>query len=201
MPQSISMAGGSMQRNLCAAVLTMTLFSLVGCATLSKSECTEGDWRTIGYNDGQSGSEAGSRLAKHAKACDKHGVAPDRTLYQAGYAEGIKQFCSPGNGYNIGKSGDDYSGVCPVELQSAFLVRYVEGLKENLAGLESEEDRLRDRLEDRREIYDELVDDEVTGDALDSAKKKVEEIKSELATNRRSQKNIEDRISSWSGRT
>ena len=56
--------------------LLSSIILLAGCATLSKEECTVGNWQMIGYNDGVAGHYP-ERLASHTKACAKANVAPD----------------------------------------------------------------------------------------------------------------------------
>lgn len=109
------------------AGLALACLALASCATtLSRNECQSMDWRTIGYEDGAAGY-AGSHIGTHRKACGEHGVAPDFDAYQAGRAEGLKEFCTAGNGYRIGAGGGQYGGVCPAEREEDFLSAYSEG--------------------------------------------------------------------------
>lgn len=85
---------------------------LPGCATLSKQECMTGNWQTIGYTDGVAGYYA-DRLASHAKACAKAGVAPDYQAWELGRQQGLKQYCTPANAYALGQRGRQLNGVCP----------------------------------------------------------------------------------------
>ena len=101
---------------------------LAGCAshTLSKDECRTVDWRTIGYEDGVAG-RSGEQIGRHRQACAEHGVAPDLDAYRMGRAEGLREFCQPGNGYRAGASGQAYYDSCPPELAPAFVAAYEEG--------------------------------------------------------------------------
>lgn len=97
-----------------------------GCASMSKDECLTVDWRTVGYEDGAAGYSSG-RIANHRKACAKYGVAPDLNAYQSGRDQGLREFCRPQNGFHVGSRGNTYNGVCPTELEPAFLGAYETG--------------------------------------------------------------------------
>lgn len=102
------------------AVLALSALAASGCATMSREECLAVDWRTIGYEDGVAGYP-GDRIAQHRKACAEHGVRSDLDLYQAGRAQGLREYCQPANGYRLGLGGGDYRGVCPVDLEGDFV--------------------------------------------------------------------------------
>jgi hypothetical protein len=97
---------------------------------MSKDECMATDWRTVGYEDGVAGY-SGSRIAQHRKACAKYGVAPDLSAYQAGRNSGLREFCVAQNGFHVGARGASYNGVCPVDLEPAFLGAYETGRELN----------------------------------------------------------------------
>ena len=93
---------------------------LSGCASMSADECAMSDWRTIGFEDGAQGYTA-DRLGNHRKACAKHGVAPDFDAYQSGRSQGLRQYCQPSRGFNVGASGGRYNGVCPGDMEPDFV--------------------------------------------------------------------------------
>ena len=107
-------------------VIVAVIALLNGCATLSQDECVTANWRTIGFEDGSQGKLA-SQVGKHRKACAKHGITPDLTAYQSGHGDGVKQFCTEPIGFNRGKRGGAYNGVCPDTLEAAFLAGYNKG--------------------------------------------------------------------------
>jgi hypothetical protein len=98
----------------------LVALAIAGCATMSESECRAVDWRTIGYEDGVAGYP-GDRIALHRKACAKYGVRPDLTLYQEGRQQGLREYCQPSNGYRLGARGGGYGGICPADLEPAFV--------------------------------------------------------------------------------
>jgi hypothetical protein len=99
---------------------------LGSCAAMSKNECVTADWRTVGYEDGSAGY-GGERIARYRKACADHGVRLDLDAYQAGRALGLREYCQPQNAYRVGSYGGSYGGVCPAELEPAFVAAYESG--------------------------------------------------------------------------
>ena len=93
---------------------------------MNKAECLISDWQMIGYEDGARGYGT-QRLARHRKACAKHGIVPDLAAYQQGRSEGLHEYCQPTKGFALGSSGSKYAGVCPAELEADFLDAYNAG--------------------------------------------------------------------------
>jgi hypothetical protein len=102
---------------LSALIVTVasSLVLLSGCATLTKEQCMVGNWQSIGYSDGAAGYTV-ARLAEHNKACAKAGVAPDYQAWERGRQQGLKQYCTVSNAYEIGKRGKHISSVCPADM-------------------------------------------------------------------------------------
>lgn len=111
-------------------LITIFAFGLVlgGCAGsgMELAECRTADWRAIGYEDGSQGRK-GSALGDRRKACADHGVTPNFEAYMDGHGRGIAEFCRPRNGYQLGTRGYRYRGVCPTNLESAFLTAHADG--------------------------------------------------------------------------
>ena len=107
-------------------LLLGALWALQACTTLNKQECLNADWRTVGYEDG-AGGYAATQIGLHRKACAKHGVQPDLDLYMQGHGQGVRDFCTPRKGYHRGVNGVRYQGVCPPDLEPAFLQAYNQG--------------------------------------------------------------------------
>jgi hypothetical protein len=101
----------------------LLLLAAGGCATLNESECRNADWRMIGMEDGIAGRQQ-SYIGKHRQACAKHGITPDMVAYQQGYSDGVKQYCTELKGFEVGKKGAAYNGVCPPESENLFLEGY-----------------------------------------------------------------------------
>lgn len=142
-------------------LITAGAIALVaGCATLDKSECETGDWRSIGMQDGTLGKESGTRLAAHSKACGKHGVRLDSDEYLGGYAEGLESYCTADMGFQAGTdfgkntfSTKAYKGVCPDDLEITYLEGYLAGLKMNLDVLYKELTEEEAELDNQRSAY------------------------------------------------
>ena len=139
-----------------------TLWALVlpvffaGCAAMSDTECRIGDWYGAGLKDGQAGKT--SQLAAYAEACQKVGVTTNLTQYNQGREQGLLSYCTPQNGYRVGRDGAGYAGVCSPALQAAFLPQYelgrqqfmlardIAALENRLDYLQRERARIRDRI-------------------------------------------------------
>lgn len=141
-------------------LLTMAAVAFIvqGCASMSGQECLVADWQAIGYEDGVRGLSA-DRIGNHRKACAKHGVAPDLQAYQAGRAAGLREFCQPENGYNLGVRGAAYSGACPADLDVDFYAAYQDGkrlynLRRSVSSVESQIRAKERRIDD---IEDEIA--------------------------------------------
>lgn len=109
-------------------LLLLALLSLAGCATLNESECVNGDWRSIGFEDGARGATV-SRIGHHRKACAEYAIKPDFDAYNRGHEQGLQSYCRPRNGYSTGRRGKTYHGVCPATLEPDFLMAYKAGHK------------------------------------------------------------------------
>lgn len=103
----------------CAGMLT-------ACASMSANECEFSDWYTIGFEDGSRGLTSDA-VSGRRKACARHGFGIDFASYQEGREAGLKEFCQPQRGFDAGSAGQRYRGVCPSDLEPAFLDAYEEG--------------------------------------------------------------------------
>lgn len=115
-----------MKTNRIGIISLISLLGISGCATMSADECATSDWHAIGYEDGARGYTA-DQLGNRRKACAKHGVTPDFEAYQAGRAQGLRQYCQPSRGFSLGSNGSRYNGVCPLDLEAEFIDAYNQG--------------------------------------------------------------------------
>jgi hypothetical protein len=102
------------------------MLGVSGCASMSKEECRAVDWRTVGYEDGAAGRGSGA-VSSRRKACAAAGVTLDLDAYQAGRAQGLREYCQPETGFRIGEQGGGYGGFCPPDLAPAFSQAYESG--------------------------------------------------------------------------
>ncbi len=142
-----------------AAAAGGAVLGLASCATMSAEQCMAGDWAGQGYSDGASGLTM-SQLEEHAEACAKHGVTPDRSAYAAGRDQGLVRYCTPANGFRVGRTGSGYGGVCPSYLEVDFMPAYRDGqivhdVEQALTNARSSADSLGARLEE--------LDDKIAG--------------------------------------
>lgn len=121
------MAGQSWQGSAFAGLACIFLAgSLGGCASMSEEECLNADWRLMGFEDALQGRSTAT-IAQHRRACAAVNVTPDLDLYRQGHEEGARQYCTPANGYRAGSSGSTYQGICPADLETAFMRGYQDG--------------------------------------------------------------------------
>ena len=104
----------------------VVLLGLGACSSLSESQCIAGDWETVGFTDGAAGRSQ-SMLLEHQDACVKHGAIPNRQRYLDGWTQGIRNYCTPENGFSVGDRGASYGNVCPTDLEPAFYAALLDG--------------------------------------------------------------------------
>lgn len=110
--------------------LTLPAFLTAACVVVPPAEraasCRATDWYSYGRNDGLLGVPVSERAA-HFSDCAGLGYPADRAAYQAGHADGLRDYCTAANGYEEGYSGRRYRNVCPPQLEAAFLQGYAQG--------------------------------------------------------------------------
>ena len=84
---------------------------LASCASLSEDSCRIGDWSAIGYRDGANGQLI-SYINEHREACAEYGVTPDVEVWARARLDGLQEYCTAENAYDIGRRGRDFSPVC-----------------------------------------------------------------------------------------
>ncbi|MBB5212576.1 DUF2799 domain-containing protein [Microbulbifer hydrolyticus] len=104
-----------------------TLALSSGCAVISENECQAGLWYERGIEDGARGRSQAT-VYQIAQKCHEYGVRTDTGAWQRGYEEGVEQYCTPENGFVVGRRGRDYEGVCTGPTADLFLANYERGL-------------------------------------------------------------------------
>ncbi len=121
--------------------LAVTIILLGGCAVMGEQDCLNANWHAVGHQDGSVGQGRG-RLQQRRQACEQHGVTVDRNAYHEGYELGLNAFCTAASGYERGREGHRYNGVCPPLLEGDFLTGYQRGREEfQLQAYIAEQDR------------------------------------------------------------
>lgn len=158
--------------NIRIVLVLLALLAMQGCATMSQEECETGDWYAIGYEDGAQGRNA-ERIGKYRKSCAEHNITPDLGAYQDGRKEGLREFCQPQTGFAAGRRGYSYSGICPADLEPAFVAAYQEGrhlyslrtqVNDTTRRLALRKDELHELEEDMVHVAADLIDDETTNE-------------------------------------
>ena len=185
-----------------AAAAAGAAIALGSCATMSAEQCMAGDWSGQGYADGQSGLTM-SRLDEHAEACAEHGVAPDAAAYAAGRRQGLVHYCTPYKGFEVGRTGSGYAGVCPSDLEADFMPAYRDGqivheVEQALANARGRVDSLGDRLE---ELDDKITAQQaearaegLTEQQREQIRNRIQEIRRERADTERDWRRAQDEI-------
>lgn len=162
------------RRRAGAAVALLALaLALGGCASLSESECSRGDWFAIASNDAYQGRTP-DRIRQHDAACGKHGIEVDAQAYDEGYRHGLANFCTPVRGFEMGRAGNAYYRQCPPPAEAEFMPAYdlggdVRAIDQELAELEKEIEAIRK----------ELRADDLAEEARDAAERRLRYLKSD----------------------
>jgi uncharacterized protein DUF2799 len=155
-------------------LLVGVMLYLSGCATMNESECLNADWRLIGMEDGADG-HLPSYLGEHRSACAYYNVTPNLDAYMDGHRIGVKQYCTAQNGFNEGQRGDSYNGVCPGNLELAFLPAYEHGYEHYLLNKEirDAESAIRYKNNDIDDLTDEIaeLEKQIISDATTEAQR------------------------------
>jgi len=145
---------------------------LGGCASMSEEECMVADWHALGFEDGAAGAQI-AQLSRRRQACAEYSVRPDTEAYRAGRSEGLRLYCTEQRGFRSGRAGQNYSGVCPTELEGPFLSAYQVGrdifmaqhaVDEVATAINSREEEREQLLDDITDKSARLVSDEATRD-------------------------------------
>lgn len=191
-----------MRRLIIAAAVSAAALAVGSCATMSAEQCMAGDWSGQGYVDGQQGLTM-SRLDDHAEACAKHSVAPDAAAYAAGRRRGLVYYCTPAKGFEVGRTGSGYAGVCPAGLEADFTYGYRDGqvvhaAEQALLNARGRVDSLGDRLEDLDEKIlgkqAEARADGLTDEQREQIRNRIQEIRRERAGTERDWRRAQDEI-------
>jgi len=169
-----------------AAGIAAAVLSIGACATITRDECREGDWSSIGQRDGASG-QAPSRLEQHAQTCANFGIKPDPVAYRSGWDTGVLLWCTPENGFATGRRNESDHGLCPARVAGAFLEarnigqqlgtaeRAVAAAENSIRSLENERERLRNRMETIRN--DKIMGADARRNELDRIRDRIADIR------------------------
>jgi Protein of unknown function (DUF2799) len=111
---------------LSAAAFLACLLLAAGCATTSVEQCAQRDWYSAGLTDGRAGAPA-EQLVQRWEACAAQGVSLDRERYEAGRADGLREYCTVSGGIDAGRKGRVYQDVCSGSGEQDFMSGYYLG--------------------------------------------------------------------------
>ncbi len=139
--------------------LLLATLCLTGCKSLSHAidgeigrirnpavsgdPCGHADWFEVGRVDGLSGIQI--EQSAYIGRCEAQGMKVDRELYLAGWQRGLLDYCTPERGFDAGRSGQFYQGICPSHVEAQFLKRFEIGHK--VAALEKENSAIERRVD------------------------------------------------------
>lgn len=143
-------------------ICTVTL--LQGCAVMSKSDCLDADWESVGYDVGMDGEpDSKAAFIKRDELCSKHGVEADISAFEVGYEEGIIAYCQVENAVKLGiKAKSSALEFCSEYENPGFAAAYNSGYRlyelrrdevatqNELQRLENQEYRTRRQIGDLR---------------------------------------------------
>jgi len=105
-------------------LITAPLMVLAACASLTREQCVNADWTSIGYQDGANG-RLESYVNAHNDACSEFGIAPDINAWLRGRAQGLTQYCTRDNAYRIGRnSAGELNPVCTNDVNGLRLSNF-----------------------------------------------------------------------------
>ena len=110
-----------------STILTLLIlpFVLISCTSvITKHDCKK-DMTAFGLEHGKLGL---AKLTDEIRSvCQSKDQTVDLEKYETGFNMGWSSFCSPFNGYELGRKGDAYKSFCPAEKESLFHKKFLIG--------------------------------------------------------------------------
>ncbi len=143
--------------------LFVSVIFFVGCATVSKDECVKFNWKQQGFKGAMRGEIlSDTNEYYHNKCTIQHGVVINGEQLKSGYEQGLKRYCTPQNALELGLSGREYEGICPIKMEKKFLSQFKDGsnsfLKSRVKSLESDIDDKDDEINNLKDKISDLED-------------------------------------------
>lgn len=180
------------KRAIFGLIAIMLISTLAACATINKQDCLQGNWQATGFKDGTAGRTT-DRFPLHVKACAKHGVTANEPRYLTGYQAGVENYCQPQNGIKQGIQYHDYRGICPAELESAFLQQYLLGLQQARRQVLREHQHYDHKLHSARLRHPRLT----AGEKKDDNSRRIYRLRNKLDSLKTDQFSIDRKINRW----
>lgn len=169
-------------------LLICSVLVLASCSGLSKEECQTVDWEALGFEDGVVGKGL-EKVGDYRESCAKHGVRIDLERYKYGRNIGLQDFCKPNSAYEAGRRGYVYKGICPSDLEDAFVGPYEDGrtvyraevklqrAESELDSVENSIDRIERDIRNREKV---MLDDKTDSDKRRQLYNQIEDLKRDL---------------------
>lgn len=106
------------------------ILGLQGCCYFPCSQvknCNPNDLYELGMCDGLRGIQRS--LTQEINECIRLGATCNLNEYTDGWKQGIRDFCTPSNGYALGLQGKPYPCFCPPDLAGPFRAAWYQGVK------------------------------------------------------------------------
>lgn len=165
-------------------VMAVCLAGLAGCAAVSKEQCIAGDWSELGEAHASVGKPS-DHLDEVVKSCGKHGITPNTDAYRSGWLRGLQNYCTPLNGFTLGKQNKIKSPICPPQMAGGFNEGYRLGhiiwtARDKVDRTESDISSLESRVYDLSEDLDELSCKDKKGNERKKCKRKRKRLHADL---------------------
>ncbi len=111
----------------------LVLFQLSACAVMNKQQCLNADWRQVGFDVAAiENMEKTDAFESRKRACAKHNTTANWKQFEAGYVDGIVEFCQLNNVVNAGVKGKTNvikNNLCPEKYYPGFQDAFNTGYK------------------------------------------------------------------------
>ncbi len=145
----------------------LPLVSLLACTHTELDQevnCAQVDWYELGRRDGIAGISA-ANFEDEIHRCDPKEITHNhRTLYEYGRSFGLTSYCTGPMGFQVGKLGEKYEGVCPKALENDFVRSYAVGRQIHI--LEKENDLIQSRIKSLQNQIDKMQDGNINDEIL-----------------------------------
>ncbi len=118
---------------------TLTALALVSLVILFFSACSHGptvattcqelDWYELGRQDGAKGPKARRNERTVTAHCADSDTSLNEALYHNGFDAGVAHYCTPQNGFELGRSGQPAADICPPLTRAEFLAQHKRGVR------------------------------------------------------------------------
>lgn len=108
--------------------MLVALALLTSCGSMDKKTCEVGDWAQYGKVDARQG-RLKDYWKKHQRSCSEFDAQVDVSAYEAGWNQGLAEFCQPESAYAHGAKGKEYFGQCATLAEADFKKHFETGRK------------------------------------------------------------------------